>query len=36
MDAGRMGGFVDYKGREDPACLGVGADKGNREGHTLA
>ena len=35
-DAGRMGVFVDYRGRGDPACPGVGADKENPEGHTSA
>lgn len=36
MDVGRMDGFVDYRGLEDPACREAEADKGNPEGHTLA
>ena len=35
-DAGRKGGFGDYRGLEGPACLGVGVDKGNPGGRTLA
>jgi len=34
--AGRMDGFVGYRGLEGPACLGVGADKGNPGARTLA
>ena len=36
MVAGKMGGSVDYRGREGPAYPGVGAGKGNPEGHRLA
>ena len=36
MVAGRMGGSGDYRGRGGLACPGVGAGKGNLEGHRSA